>query len=669
MRKHAPFITFYLIFMVVGFSIFPDYGVSWDESECRIDNGILNTNFISTHDEKPLLESISKYHGAAFEMFLVEIEKSIGLTSTHDIFLMRHVVTFLLFALSVFFFYLLCLKAFGSNWFALTGCLFLVLFPRIFADSFYNSKDLPFTSFIIISIYFSLLFLERKSVWSALLAATSSGIMIDIRIMGVLIPALVLILLFFQFIHDKSQRRKIITTGFVFAIVLICFVIALWPVLWINPVKHFILAWKEYSQYPWEGSVLYMGKIIKAVDLPWHYIPLWIAITVPPLYLALFAVGIVVIIRKVISKGSLSVIEKFAGYIVVIPIASVLILDSVVYDGWRHMYFIYPAMVILIVGGLRSIYLLCGKYRVFIPASLGAYFTMIIFTMAELHPFENTYFNVFAKQWNINKAFEVDYWALSYKQGFEYILKNDTSSDITVYLGEPQPGTDNMLFLPQRDRERFTITDRPELADFFLTCHRYIRDIKDFPGVYRIIRDGIIIHSVYDLRQIKIHLDQKNLIETHTNDYENAVGYVNQFRVVQDSSQNHYVQIGSENKYAEGFSFLPSEGATIYSPGKKYMVATVELRSAKPFRTSIVVQVDSTKTYFWSSGMINNSSVNKWNSYKYICEMPVIRDTTNMIKVYLDNFEYENFYHDNFRIQIYSIDSALVNSVKKKLPL
>ena len=46
------------------------------------------------------------------------------------------------------------------------GSLFLILSPRIFAHSFYNSKDLAFLSFFIISIYTMVRYLEEKTLAS-----------------------------------------------------------------------------------------------------------------------------------------------------------------------------------------------------------------------------------------------------------------------------------------------------------------------------------------------------------------------------------------------------------------------------------------------------------------------------------------------------------------------
>ena len=47
---------------------------------------------------------------------------------------------------------------------AFIGTTFLLLSPRIFADSFYNNKDIIFLSFFIINIYTAINFFEKQKI-------------------------------------------------------------------------------------------------------------------------------------------------------------------------------------------------------------------------------------------------------------------------------------------------------------------------------------------------------------------------------------------------------------------------------------------------------------------------------------------------------------------------
>ena len=129
-RNHFPFIVFYTAFLIIGLFIFKDYGISWDEKACRIDMGMVNFDFIFKGNYKALMDGNAKYHGPSFEMLLLAIERILYLKDTRHIFLMRHLVNFLLFAVSVYFFYRLCLKHFKNNWLSFLGTVFLVLSPN-----------------------------------------------------------------------------------------------------------------------------------------------------------------------------------------------------------------------------------------------------------------------------------------------------------------------------------------------------------------------------------------------------------------------------------------------------------------------------------------------------------------------------------------------------------
>ena len=139
---------------------------------------------------------------------------------------MRHLVTFLLFYTSVFFFYRLCKYRFNSWKIGLLGSLFLILSPRIFAHSFYNPKDLPFLSMFIISIYTLVSYLNRKTLPRAAIHALICALLIDIRILGIIVPLFTVIFLFADLLIIKPikiKNKKIIGSFLLYMALLISF--------------------------------------------------------------------------------------------------------------------------------------------------------------------------------------------------------------------------------------------------------------------------------------------------------------------------------------------------------------------------------------------------------------------------------------------------------------
>lgn len=679
LRNDLPFIIFFIIFLVVGISIYRDYGISWDEPISRDNNGVLNYDFIRTGDYQPIITGNEKYHGPAFEILLVGIERLCGLKNMQDIYFMRHLVTFFAFALSVLFFYMLCVRYLRSKWLATLGAVFLVLSPRIFADAFYNSKDLVFMSFLIINLYTTLRFLESKNFITALFHAIISAIVIDIRILGVVIPCFTMLILLIEFIRFRNQRKKILIITPLYSCFLIAAIIMCWPVLWHHPVDNFILALIEMSKYPWGGIVHYLGMDLNTAHLPWHYIPIWILISTPFLYSVLFFIGIIFIFRQVILRIPISTFEWLNLYIFFFPLLAIIFLHSIVYDGWRHMYFIYPSFLAISLIGLEKIISTWKKNKIVVNSTKGGliiYCLFIGFQMVRLHPYENVYFNIIAgKSLNeCGKLFEVDYWGLSYKEGLDYILKNDSSPTILICAAEHQPGFINTKLFPESEQARLSFTDEIELSDYFLTSYRFHHLPYNFKADYDVIRDNGIIFSVFDLRNKQRPVsDNKYRISHFINTNEDIPDQWSKGNIIIDSaaySGKNIEFIDSSTEFSSNFSFNPPSELIVDSTARNYLNVNFQIKSSKPYDALVVYQLDSgnAKMYKWEAKKIQSSLNNTWIKCNYRLLLPKIYSIKDKIKIYIWNVRKNNFCIDDMEINIYSVPEIDIKKIMKTLP-
>jgi hypothetical protein len=118
--------------------------------------------------------------------------------------------------------------------------------------------------------------------------------------------------------------------------------------------------------------------------------------------------------------------------------------------------------------------------------------------MIRNHPFQNVYFNILAGN-NVGKNFELDYWGLSFRQGLEYIVKNDKRSEIKL-APHIQPAVYNTIFLDKQDRRRLKFVPINQ-ADYFLTHYRWHPGEYPFnQEVFTIVVDKQKIMSVFKLR-------------------------------------------------------------------------------------------------------------------------------------------------------------------------
>ncbi len=504
----------FVVFLIVGLSIYKDYGLSWDEELTRIHVGQVNYHYLVTGDSKPLLSSVAKYYGPAIELVLISIEKLLGQSDPREIYFTRHLVTFLVFFVGVCFFYLICRGRFGSWKMGLLGCAILVLSPRIFADAFYNQKDLAFLSVFIVSMYTLLKFLEAPSYARAIAHGVVCAFLIATRILGVFMPVLTVALIAADWLvlaRSKQDARFAIGHIVTYAVALVGFTILFWPLLWEGRLGLFVEAFREMSRYPWTGSVLYLGDVVKATALPWHYIPVWISITTPVIYLVLFLIGVLLLGTSLLRSPGRFVVQHSQDLVFLLcfflPLGAVIALHSVLYDAWRHMFFIYPAFVMIAMYGLSVVYerLQAQKNRAVrwsLPLLIGAALGGTLVTMIKLHPYQNVYFNPLAgpDMQAVKARFELDYWGLSYRKGLEYILEHDPSPTISVVVAN-YPGFLNSRILPPDQRKRLRYTDRLEDSDYFLGNYREHKEDYPLPNEFFSLKlDEAKILVVHKLR-------------------------------------------------------------------------------------------------------------------------------------------------------------------------
>ena len=511
-------LIFFVIFLGLGLFLVKDYGISWDESYER-DLGVVTVNYVIKGDQS-LLKFGDRERGPFFEMVLVLLEKGLHLTNnSRALYLMRHTVTFLFFYLGVIFFYKLCKKIFHSGQTALLGCLFLILSPRIFADAFYNSKDIPCLAAFIISTYTLINYLESKTFVNAFIHALSSAIFLDIRIVGIIIP---IVSFFFTSIDigmmssTGANFKRAFRSFFTYCFFLIVFTILFWPFLWSSPLNNFIWAFLENAHIKWRCSfLLYLGHYIKATHLPWHYIPVWIAISTPLVYVITFCIGYV---KTTILAGRnfLQFYRNNKGELIILllislPMLLAILFKPVNFDAWRHMFFIYPAFLVFSIIGLRALFgFVRGKQgsifiqTIFLFLILFNLTTVVLFMIRD-HPYQYVYFNSLAgrNMKEIKATFELDYWGLTFTKALEYIVTNDSDRYIKVfvdgraYLGNGFDGV-NTGMLKANDKKRLIFVNNVREAKYFLSDYRWHKEEYPFgKEYYSISLGGASIVVVY----------------------------------------------------------------------------------------------------------------------------------------------------------------------------
>jgi hypothetical protein len=459
-RCRLAVITFFLSALVLGLFIYKDFNIHQDAQIERL-NRLITTRYLADtfHLDRlkntTALNAISHFpdlptyidrdYPVGFNLPLGLIEIVFKLNDSAQIHSLRNLLTFLIFLAGTASLYSIIQRRYSSWKYGLLACLFLMLSPRIFADAFYNNKDLVFLSLFLIATNSLVKTLLNPSIRNIALHAAATTLAMDIRIMAMIIPILTISVLGVKWLKRELTLYQLIRTYFLYLVLTAIFLYISWPWLWENPFEHLLLAFSNMAHFRWVGELRYLGQLISSTQLPWHYLPVWIGITTPLLYLALFFIGAVATLKTLVLRHwrlwntNEELQDLIFLVICVVPVLAVVLLRSVLYDGWRHMYFIYPALLMVAIKGWFLVWTwaksrLLTKYLAAI--ALTACLANTAFWMIKAHPLQNVYFNTLAgKNWKEN--FDVDYWGLANRQALEYILAHDDRSVIKVWAVDP----------------------------------------------------------------------------------------------------------------------------------------------------------------------------------------------------------------------------------------
>jgi len=210
-------------------------------------------------------------------------------------------------------------------------------------------------------------------------------------------------------------------------------------------------------------------------------VPVWISITTPPLYLLLFVAGVIAIGRRLASAGvglwkSEAELQDliFLGMCVA-PIAAVILLHSTLYNGWRQLYFIYPAFLLVALGGFHALWNAAGRVgRPVIATAMAISMAGTAVWMWRAHPLQAVYFNSLAGT-DLKSRFEMDYWSLSEVGALEHVLAHDAGAKINV-LQESADLVKSVWLLRPQDRRRLRVVTDPGIPHYLVTNeYRFLR--------------------------------------------------------------------------------------------------------------------------------------------------------------------------------------------------
>ena len=522
------------MFALAGIAVIDDYGVTLDEFGQR---SIAAAHLDYMLGDKDALHSDqNRYYGVAFELPLLLAERGLGLDGSRNYLLSRHLLTHLFFLAGGFFGALLVYRLFGSKWLALFALLLFLLHPRFYAHSFFNSKDIPALSMLMIALYLTHRAFRRDTVGAFALAGVGVALAMNLRITGaMLFPAVVALRgcdLWYA-AGDRESRRRVLLTGGAFLLAGAGTLYATMPYLWENPLA-LPDAVEPLARNPSSHFQLFQGEFIRPWDLPAHYLPTWIAITTPPGVLLLSLLGAAAVcgrglvrpgeaLRNTRLRFGLLLAGCFA-----LPLPAVVALDAHMYDGWRHMYLLYAPLSLLASFGLYYAGAMLGRLRLtgFGGAAGGAFrraapvgvfgltaagLAGMAIAIMQLHPHQQAYFNFLVDRKTpeyLRSRYDMAYWGTTNRQSLEYLLERHPGTSIYARPFDGSVGQ-NRRILPESDRRRIILNDAAR-ADYYISFGREhvrtgrLRELIIRPVVHR---GEVYSNTIYTVEATDASLD------------------------------------------------------------------------------------------------------------------------------------------------------------------
>ncbi|WP_157541624.1 hypothetical protein [Hymenobacter aerophilus] len=511
--------AFFGLLLVLGGLLVSDYGVSWDEPTDQL-NGLVSLRYVADvvqgHEPYPVEKYRDSDHGVLFELPMTLVARyGLGLVGeqvSRNYYLVRHGLTFLLVVGGLGALYGLARLRLRRRALALLPVVLFVLSPRLFAESFYNAKDLLFLAAFTLGMFTLARLVQRPTLGRALLHGLATAAATDIRLLGLLLVPFTLVLLLLEVLlptRPGAQPQQVAAVVGAYLVGAAVATVAGWPYLWGNPLPRLLAAFQRMGHFPWQGEVLYWGKLEVAQHLPWHYGTVWLLITTPVAYWVAAAVGLVLAAirfrRRPLAQlrtldGRLDLL--FCGWLL-LPFLLVISMQSVLYDGWRHLYFVYPALLLLAVSAGRQLWQQGRESRWGRPLLLGLGLLaglemgLTAVRMVCMHPQQQVYFSFLTNQ-QVERNFERDYWGLAYRQGLEYLVRRHPTGPIYVAVAEGQSFLNNLVWLSPADQQRIHLT-APGPGRYYLFGYRaWAGPPPPTLGrtVYQVQADGLPILSV-----------------------------------------------------------------------------------------------------------------------------------------------------------------------------
>ncbi len=431
-RSLAPFLIFLVLYLAYTVMTFRDFSMSWDEIDSINGGQHYYDYYFKGFRACDAVTSLFASHNYIYSLVLVALTGNDAKTPIETYHLINMLLALFLYAAA----YLLFLKMFRNGFLALAAPFALFLTPILTGHIPANYKDAPFAAVYCLTLMM-MYWLDRWRPFffrKVIILGVCVGLTASMRISGL---TLIAVIVLFDFWKRKSGEPVFPSLGrwiaretiAVTAILIVSQVVMAltWPYLGRDYFGRIFTVLHNALNFEWVSGTFYFGKTVYAqYRLPWHYLPVWIAISTPLFFL--FFAGLSFFPRYHPKEDDW---VKITVSCLTVNALVWFLIRPVVYHGIRHFLFILPILSLL---AARNLVLFLQPFMkrkkktfldkaIFVGTAISIAVFLVVFV--KIHPYQYIYYNELAGGLKGGvKNFEGDYWANSTKEAVLWIRED-----------------------------------------------------------------------------------------------------------------------------------------------------------------------------------------------------------------------------------------------------
>jgi len=279
-----------------------------------------------------------------------------------------------------------------------------------------------------------------------------------------------------------------------------------WPRLWGAPIPRYLEGLGIISNFPYPGRVLFDGHLYDSRELPYSYLPTLLSIQfTEPLTVSVY-VGLAVFGWQLLRSRLRTDLLLYIGLGFAFPLFGLILLNSTLYNNFRQVLFLIPAMFMLAAVTLELVFskMTQGWTRVLLIAAIAL---PGVFASVKLYPYEYVYYNsLVGGPVGASNRYELDYWRTSLREAA--LELNEIASPGATIVVTHSAGIFVKYSRPDLvvDKPVSSILDLSKGYDYIVQVARWQRweMYPDVKNIVSIERAGTVLATVKDVKNASV---------------------------------------------------------------------------------------------------------------------------------------------------------------------